>query len=194
VICWKGKVLAGISVEAIEVSDEHGPASVVRIIDHPEMAMAAEHMVKRLHLSGFFGFDFVLDFVNRAWLLEMNPRVTPICHFSLADGTNLAGSLYAQLKGELPPSRSAPFHRDMIALFPDGIVASQSHKYLESCEVDVPWDEPELVRYVLNQKLRTGIVRRARTFIERYFPALVGVLVKFGLIGPHKNKPNISIP
>jgi hypothetical protein len=39
VICWKGKVLAGISAEAVEVKHEHGPASVVRIIDHPEMAM-----------------------------------------------------------------------------------------------------------------------------------------------------------
>src|SRR5262249_36050093 len=48
VICWKGKVLAGISVEAVEVEHEHGPASVVRLIDHPEMASAAEHMVRRL--------------------------------------------------------------------------------------------------------------------------------------------------
>jgi hypothetical protein len=194
VICWKGKVLAGISVEAIEVSHQHGPASVVRIIDHPEMAMVAEHMVRRLHLSGFLGFDFVLDFANKAWLLEMNPRVTPICHFSLADGTNLAGLLYTQLTGELPPSRSAPLHRDLIALFPDGIVASQSVKYLESCRLDIPWDEPELVRYVLNQKLRAGIVRRARTFIERYFPGLVGVLVRLGLINPPMNKPHTSIP
>jgi glutathione synthase/RimK-type ligase-like ATP-grasp enzyme len=192
VICWKGKVLAGISVEAIEVSHEHGPASVVRIIDHPEMAMVAEHMVKRLHLSGFLGFDFVLDFANRAWLLEMNPRVTPICHFSLADGTNLAELLFTQMKGVLPPSRSVPFQKDLIALFPDGIIASPSGKYLESCQLDVPWDEPELVRYVLDQRLRTGIVGRARTLIERYFPALVGVLVRLGLIGP--NKPRTFIP
>ena len=61
VICWKGKVLAGISVEAVEVAHENGPASVIRTIDHPEMAMAAERMVKCLELSGFVGFDFILD-------------------------------------------------------------------------------------------------------------------------------------
>jgi glutathione synthase/RimK-type ligase-like ATP-grasp enzyme len=193
VICWKGKVLAGISVEAIEVSNEYGPASVVKIIDHPEMSMVAEHMVRRLHLSGFLGFDFVLDFANKAWLIEMNPRVTPICHFSLADGTNLAGLLYTQMTGQLPPTRPAPFHRDLIALFPDGILAFPSGKYLESCELDVPWDEPELVRYVLNQRLRIGIVRQARTFIYHYFPAFAGVLVKLGLISPQTNKPRTSI-
>ena len=80
-ICWKGKVLAGISVEAVEVTQERGPASVVRVIDHLEMATVCEHVVKRLELSGFVGFDFILDCANRAWLLEMNPRVTPICHF-----------------------------------------------------------------------------------------------------------------
>ena len=54
-------------------------------------------------------------------------------------------------------------------------------------------DEPGLVRYVLNQKLQTGFVRRARTFIERYFPALVGVLVRLGLISPRTNTPRTSV-
>jgi glutathione synthase/RimK-type ligase-like ATP-grasp enzyme len=183
VICWRGKVLAGISVEAVEVSHEHGPASVIRLIDHLEMAMVSEHMVKRLHLSGFVGFDFVLDFANRAWLIEMNPRVTPICHFSLADGTDLAGSLYTQMKGQLPPSRPAPIDRDLIALFPDGIIRSPSSNYVRSCQRDVPWDEPELVRSVLNQELRIGILTQARTFVERYVPALTDALVGLGLIG-----------
>jgi glutathione synthase/RimK-type ligase-like ATP-grasp enzyme len=102
VICWEGKVLAGISVEAVEVTHEHGPASVVRPIDHPEMATVSEHMVKCLNLSGFVGFDFVLDSSNRAWVIEMNPRVTPVCHLSSANGANLAQSLYRQLTG-LPP-------------------------------------------------------------------------------------------
>ena len=113
----------------------------------------------------------------------MNPRVTPICHFSLADGTNLAGSLYTQMTGLRPLSRPAPINRDLIALFPNEIVRSPSSEYLQSCQHDVPWNEPELVRSVLNQALRTGIFRRVRTFLERYFPAVVGALVRLGLIG-----------
>jgi hypothetical protein len=182
VICWKGKVLAGISVEAVEETWECGPSSLVRLIDHAEMTMVCEHMVKRLHLSGFVGFDFILDSANRAWILEMNPRVTQISHFFLADGTNLARSLYTQMKGQLPPLKVAPINRGLIALFPNEIIRSPSSNYLLSCQHDVPWEEPELVRSVLNWALRRGIGGRARTLLEYYFPPVVSVLVRLGLI------------
>jgi glutathione synthase/RimK-type ligase-like ATP-grasp enzyme len=184
VICWKGKVLAGISVEAVEVTHESGPASVVRLINHSEMAIAAEHMVKRLELSGFVGFDFVLDSFNQAWMIELNPRVTPICHFRLADGTNLAGSLYTQMMGLPPRSTPATFSRGPIALFPNEVVRCAFGKYLQSCQHDVPWNEPELVCTLLDQALRVGIGRRVRTFLERYLPAVVGALVRLGLVDP----------
>jgi glutathione synthase/RimK-type ligase-like ATP-grasp enzyme len=183
VICWKGKVLAGISVEAVEVKHEFGPASVVRLIDHPEMAMVAEHMVKRLDLSGFVGFDFVLDSSNQAWIIEMNPRVTPVRHFPFADGTSLAGALYTQMTTLRPRSRLTPINRGLIALFPDEIVRCPSSEYLRSCQHDVPWNEPEFVCSVVKQALQTRILRRVRTFLERYLPNAVGALVRVGLIG-----------
>ena len=184
VICWKGKVLAGVSVEAVEVMHNHGPASVVKLIDHSEMAKFAEQMVKRLDLSGFVGFDFVLDSSNEAWIIEMNPRVTPICHFSLSDGTNLAGSLYSQMTGRRPLSRLAPIERSVIALFPNEVLRSPDSEYLQSGHHDVPWNEPEFVRCVLDQALQTRIPRRLRTFLELYFPAVVGALVRLGLVDP----------
>jgi glutathione synthase/RimK-type ligase-like ATP-grasp enzyme len=184
VICWKGKVLAGISVEAVEVTQESGPASIVRLIDHSEMTIAAEHMVKRLELSGFVGFDFVLDSFNQAWMIELNPRVTPICHFHLADGTNLAGSLYTQMMGLPPRATPATIGRGPIALFPNEVVRCPSGEYLQSCQHDVPWNEPELVCGVLNEALRVGIIRRGRTFLERYLPAVVGALVRLRLVDP----------
>jgi ATP-grasp domain len=187
VICWKGKVLAGISVEAVEVTHEFGPTSVVRTIDHPEMAMAAEHMVKCLELSNFVGFDFVLDSLGQAWLIEMNPRVTPICHFSLDDGTNLAGSLYKQMTGLCPRSAPQTINRGLIALFPNEIVRCSSSEYLELGHHDVPWREPELVRNTLNRALRTRIPARLRMFLEHYFPAAVGVLVKLRMVDPRRD-------
>jgi hypothetical protein len=42
------------------------------------MKAAAEIMARQLRLSGFLGFDFIIDRHDRAWLLEMNPRATPI--------------------------------------------------------------------------------------------------------------------
>ncbi len=183
VICWNGKVLAGISVEAVEVTHDRGPASVIRLIDHPEMAMACERMVKRLRLSGFVGFDFIIDSANHAWLLEINPRVTPISHLNLADGTNLAGALFTQMKKQPPRSSLAPIDHDLIALFPNEIARSPSSHYLLSCQHDVPWEEPELVRGVLNQMRRTQLRKKARGFVEYYLPAVVDGLVKVGLLG-----------
>jgi glutathione synthase/RimK-type ligase-like ATP-grasp enzyme len=166
VVCWKGKVLAGISVEVVEAKFSSGPASVVRLIDHSEMASAAEHIVKCLDLSGFVGFDFILDSSDHAWVIEMNPRVTPTCHFSLADGTNLAGSLYAQMTGLQSPSRLAPSDRDVIALFPNEVARSASSKYLMSYQHDVPWNEPDLVRSCLRQALGRGNLRRVRRLFK----------------------------
>jgi glutathione synthase/RimK-type ligase-like ATP-grasp enzyme len=183
VVCWKGKVLAGISVEAVEVTHEYGPASVVRIIDHPEMTAACERIVERLQLSGFVGFDFVLDSANQAWLLEMNPRITQTCHFVLADGTNLAAALCAQMTGRPARSRPVVIYRDMIALFPNETLRAPAGKYLKFCRHDVPWDEPELVRCILNQELRIGIGKRVRLFLEHRFPPIVEALVRIGLVG-----------
>ena len=183
VICWKGKVLAGISVEVVEVTHERGAASVIRLIDHPEMAVACERMVERLHLSGFVGFDFMIDSASRAWLLEMNSRVTQISHFSLADGTDLAAVLYTQLRSRPPLPRPVSIKRDLIALFPNEIIRSPSSGYLLSGQHDVPWEEPELVRGVLNQVRRAQIRQQARGFAEYYLPAVIGGLVRIGLLG-----------
>ena len=131
------------------------------------MTIAAEYMVKRLELSGFVGFDFVLDSFNQAWMIELNPRVTPICHFRLADGTNLAGSLYTQMTRLRPRSTPATITRSLIALFPNEVVRSPSGEYLQSSQYDVPWNEPELVRSVLSEALRVGMGRSVRTFLER---------------------------
>jgi glutathione synthase/RimK-type ligase-like ATP-grasp enzyme len=182
VLCWKGKVLAGISVEAVEVTHDRGPASVVRLIDHPEMATAADRVVGHLNLSGFVGFDFIVDSANRAWLLEMNPRVTPVCHFALADGTNLAGSLYGQMTGQLPRSKDVRIRRDLIALFPNEVIRAPSGDYLGSCQHDVPWEEPELVRTILNRELRTRWLKWVRTVVESHCPSVAGALARIGLI------------
>jgi thioesterase domain-containing protein len=80
VACLRGEVQALMCLEVMQASEPKGPAAVVRIIDHPGMAEAARRLVGRFGLSGFCGFDFILDDSGEAHLLEMNPRVTPTCH------------------------------------------------------------------------------------------------------------------
>jgi glutathione synthase/RimK-type ligase-like ATP-grasp enzyme len=187
VACWKGKVLAGISVEAVEVTQACGPASVVRTIDHPEIAIAAERMVRCLELSGFVGFDFIIDPSGQAWLVEMNPRVTPICHFALDDDTNLPGSLYKQMTGLSPRAKSPITKRGLIALFPNEVARCPASQYLKFGQHDVPWSEPELVRITLNRTLRTGSRKWARALLEQHLPAVVRTLVKLRLIDPRSD-------
>jgi glutathione synthase/RimK-type ligase-like ATP-grasp enzyme len=164
VVCWKGEVLAGISAEAVEVLKANGPASVVRLIDHPEMTSVSAHMVRCLNLSGFVGFDFILDASDRAWVIEMNPRVTPICHLTPADGTNLAASLWRQMSGLPPLPAPASASRDVIALFPSEIIRSQASEHLQSCRHDVPWSELQLVHCMLDQALRRSFTKRVHNW------------------------------
>jgi hypothetical protein len=92
------------------------------------------------------------------------------------------------MKKQLPRSRPAPINRDLIALFPNEITRSPSSDYLLSCQHDVPWEEPDLVRGVLNQMRRTQIREEARGFVEYYLPAVVDGLVRVGLLSAQAAK------
>jgi hypothetical protein len=165
VVCWKGEVLAGFSVAAIETSYPHGPATVIRIIDNPEMEAAAASLVRSLKLSGLIGFDFILDAASQAWLLEMNPRVTPICHLSLEDGTNLAGALFSRMTGSKPNDNPPIVKGNAIALFPQELRRSECSEYLDSSKQvvyhDVPWSEPKFVYACLNEQFGGRYLKRA---------------------------------
>ncbi len=164
VICYQGRVLAGISVEALETQHENGgrlPSFAP--IEHAEMTAIAKTMVEHLQLSGFVGFDFILDAKNNAWLIEMNPRVTPICHLHLTDGTSLPATLFSRMTGQssapYPPIVSA----ETVVLFPGGLWQSNrscdlSSVYLSSYH-DVPWGEPELIRACINNRPSNGFKR-----------------------------------
>jgi biotin carboxylase len=145
VLCRAGRVLAGLSVEAVQTAYAGGPATVIRIIEHKEMADTAEALVGRLGLSGLCGFDFQLSPSGRAYLLELNPRATPVCHLPVVDGTHLPAALYRDLTGRPSFNIPQPISNDLIALFParrrsDGTCAVPVDAYY-----DLPLDEPGLL-------------------------------------------------
>src|ERR1700722_13823766 len=124
VLCWKGTVVAGISVEACETIKLFGATSLARIIDNDQMSRTADLLVARLGMSGFVGFDFVLDCAGNALLLEMNARVTPIAHIPTERG-DLISALYTQMTGR-PPALSRPkIAQNKIALFPQEVLRSK---------------------------------------------------------------------
>lgn len=147
VACWRGEVLAGISVEALRTQHATGPATVVRVLQIPEMQDAAERLVRRLNLSGLWGLDFILESkTGSAYLIEMNPRATPICHLALGPGQDLPAALYARLTDSTVVAAPAAVSHDIIALFPGEWQRNAASPYLRSAYHDVPWQEPALVR------------------------------------------------
>jgi N-acetylglucosaminyl-diphospho-decaprenol L-rhamnosyltransferase len=160
VACYRGKVLAGISVEALECLNEFGPATIIRVIDHPEMKSSADTLVERLGLSGFVGFDFVLDSANQAWLVEMNPRLTPTGHFLLKNDGNFAQPRNAPECDH--PFEAAHAPGTTLALFPQELLRSRRSNYLRAYLHDVPWDEPEFIRSCLDSVVGLGVLKRLR--------------------------------
>lgn len=148
VVCWKGEVLAGIGVEVVTSEGLTGPAIVVRVVDNPEMMLAAERIARRLRLSGFVGLDFMIeDGSGATYMIEMNPRCTPLSHLQLGTGRDMIEALCAQLTGR--PLREVPSvtQNDMIAYFPQAWHCKS--ELLQSSFQDIPRGEPDLVQDLL---------------------------------------------
>ncbi len=140
VVCWHGSILAGISVEAVQTESQFGPTTLAKILDHAELAEAAERIVASQKLSGFLGFDFILDHANQAWFLEMNPRATPTCHLRFG-APSLPASLFATVTGEQPRNDAREVPQDTIAVFPNRVSQQSSYSYFD----DAPEEEPEFI-------------------------------------------------
>jgi hypothetical protein len=165
VVCWKGAILASLHFEVVNKTSSAGHATVVRLIEHREMAAAAEAMVHRLQLSGMYGFDFMLESgTENAYLIEINPRSTQVGHLTLGPGRDLPAALYAVLSEKVVQPASKVTEKDTIALFPQEWIRDTQSAYLQSAYHDVPWDEPGLIRECVSnsRKQRKWYSRAAR--------------------------------
>jgi hypothetical protein len=110
-------------------------------------------MVRRLNLSGMYGFDFMLEATTGyAHLIEINPRTTQIAHLALGPGRDLPAALFAALSGKAVKVAPAVTEKDTIALFPQEWSRDASSPFLKSAYHDIPWEQPELVLACVNQR------------------------------------------
>jgi hypothetical protein len=152
VACSRGSVRAGISVVAVETQHLTGPATVVRVIEHSEMAGVVDRMVSRLGVSGLWGFDFVLEeSTGAAYLIEVNPRATPICHLPLSGGRDLVRAVCELLAGARPVTRVPTLEQTVVALFPGEWLRNPASVYLTSHYHDVPPGELRLCLDLLDR-------------------------------------------
>ncbi len=144
--CHNGEVIAAVSVEVLAADGPTGAAMIVRRIRDERMDRAARLLANTLQLSGFFGFDFMVETdTGTPYLIEMNPRCTQLGHLEFADQGSLAGAFSAHLRGEAPPTADNPVPFDTIALFPQGIkTLRNSSRHRDCTYLDVPRDEPDL--------------------------------------------------
>jgi ATP-grasp domain len=193
VACWKGKVLAQISVEVLAATPPTGPANVVRRISNPEMMSAAERIAEKLHLSGFFGLDFVIESgTGAAYLLEMNPRCTPLSQIQLGSGADMVGALYAVLAGQpqLATLPSAGNGREVIAYFPQP--RNSNSKFRELSLQNFPHGEPELAEALLRPfPDRTLLYRINNYLVNNYMgdPPMLPCVVQVAAEEPAEMSP-----
>jgi predicted ATP-grasp superfamily ATP-dependent carboligase len=157
VACWNGTLLAALHFEVLNKQDPTGPASVVRLIENPDMVSASEKMVRRLNLSGLHGFDFMLEAqTGNAYLIEVNPRPTQVGHLRLGTGRDLPAALRSAISGGSVHESAKITDNDTIAFFPQEWLRNPESAFLRSGYHDVPWQEPALLRACTRKQRRWG--------------------------------------
>lgn len=150
---FEGRMLAALTAEKVEsLLDDKGPSSVVRFVRNEEMRRASQTLLQHWKLTGLIGFDFMLDAQGQAWLIECNPRPTPLAHLGARAGEDLCRALRNHLAGEppLPPATAPPGL--IVAHFPAESWRDQRSPYLTSAFHDVPADDPELLKCLRQTK------------------------------------------
>lgn len=141
VLCEQGRVLACLSLAAVETLGPAGPATVVRRIGHPGMEAAARRLGAHLQLTGLHSLDFMLEpDGDRAWLIDFNPCCPPTAHLAWADQPSLAAVLAARLRGHAPLAVRQPLGQDRVSLFPLVPLGQAQGEH------DVPSGQPALVQ------------------------------------------------
>jgi hypothetical protein len=141
---WRGEVLACVCSEVIETLYPSGPATVVRIVRDPQMCETVASMARTLKLSGFCGFDFIVDDAGQAQLIEINPRATPTTHLTDAEGRSPVQALFAAVLGR-PVPVGEERAGELVALFPYELVRDPASEHLTVARHDVPDESPALV-------------------------------------------------
>jgi hypothetical protein len=146
IACWKGTVLASLHFEVLRKTHAAGHATVVRLLENAEISSAVEKIVRRMGISGFCGFDFMLEAsTGNAYLIEINPRVTQVGHLTLGAGRDLPAALYSAVTGQASRVTQAMTDNRTIALFPHEWARDPQSEFLRTAYHDIPWDTPELV-------------------------------------------------
>ena len=136
-----------------------GPGAVSCHERVPAIADANRRLLEALGITGFTGTQFMVEVsTGRAFLIEINRRVTPATHTGSLVGVDLAAAFAACAQG-LPWTGATDIANDegpTIALFPQERMCDPTSPLLNSPPNHVPWDDPPVVRAFLDPPQRRG--------------------------------------
>jgi hypothetical protein len=152
-VCWRGKLLSIVCVVVVAADGPTGAATVVRVIQNEAMLRAAQLIVARFGLSGFYGLVFIIQSgTGLPFLIEMNPRCTQLGHLELPVQGSLAGVFSAILRGGPLPEVKDPVRRNTIAFFPQALAAGEGCRpHIDASYHDLPLEEPDLVQELMRK-------------------------------------------
>ena len=155
-VCRDGEVLGCECMEVVRTWVARGPSSVLRVVRDEEMESAMRRMVKRLGVSGFCGFDFIVEPKNgeegsgKLLLIEVNLRPTQMVHLPLGTGRDLVAAYVREVLGvEGVQDRVAATSGELIALFPQELQRDPESEFAAQGYHDVPWKMPRLIELAL---------------------------------------------
>lgn len=148
VAAMEGKALSVMTAvrEGTQKSAESN--SVVRFKDQVEMRETSVAMTQHWGLTGLIGFDFMIDQEGHAWMIECNPRATPIAHLGNRVGEDVCNALFCALTSLPPRKREGPLPDLVVALYPQEIWRDPGSRYLRDSFHDVPLHDEELLKFI----------------------------------------------
>ncbi|HEY1791176.1 MAG TPA: hypothetical protein VGJ73_23720 [Verrucomicrobiae bacterium] len=172
VVAAHGKILGGVAALKVKCHpDAKSPSSVLRFINNEYMFEAAQKLVSHWSATGFIGFDFMIDDHGVVYLLECNPRPTPLSYMGEHSGCDLCLCLRQYLTGGNIPVPSAPSH-EFVAHFPNEWQRDNESQYLHEAYHDVPWDDPALFYKLVADSQKAQSHSRSFKAVRRYLSGL----------------------
>lgn len=153
---YQGRMLEAFSYVAVEQHPRPtGAASVISVIESPELVEAARRIVDGFGYSGFGGVDFILPSDRSPPVfLELNARPTQTVHLGSLFGADLCRSMACALTGEAYASASNTAGLAPIALFPAEWMREPNSPHLLQSYHDVPWYERRIVAAAFGRALQ----------------------------------------
>lgn len=159
ILASKGEVLSSVTLlKLCSYPKETSPSSVVKVINHPQISESCAKLVKETEISGFLDFDFMIDAQNNAYLLESNPRPTPMAHITHLLGGNLCAMLkkHFNMNSENVNPYPEPEY-EYLSLFPNELKRNAKSEFLSKGYHDIPYDDVEILKTYQQELQELGL-------------------------------------